>query len=159
MKKILSFLVIFGLLVFVCFGAVTQVKPEYQNQIQYQNVLWNDPGAVSRDLYKMKIQFTGYNKTETLTNFPALVVFTNGMSSGTFQYGQFASTNGWDLWFANESGTELNYEIEQWGTNTNSYVWVQVPTFTNNCEQHDPAGVYHQRRDVVKWICRRVAHG
>ena len=83
--------------------------------------------------YKMKIQFTGYDKTETLTNFPALVVFTNGMSSGTFQYSQFASTNGWDLWFANESGTELNYEIEQWGTNTNSYVWVQVPTFTNNC--------------------------
>jgi hypothetical protein len=27
----------------------------------------------------------------------------------------------------------LNYEIEQWATNTNSYVWAQVPLFTNNC--------------------------
>jgi len=41
MNKFLSFLVIFGLGVSTCFGGVTQVKPEYQNQIQYQNVLWN----------------------------------------------------------------------------------------------------------------------
>ena len=27
----------------------------------------------------------------------------------------------------------LNYEIEQWNPAGNSYVWVQVPRFTNNC--------------------------
>jgi hypothetical protein len=41
---------------------------------------------------KMPIQFTGYTRSETLTNFPALVTFTNGMASG-FSYADFLSTN------------------------------------------------------------------
>ena len=43
MNKFLSFLVLLGLWVSTCFGAVTQVKPEYKNQLEYQNVLWNAP--------------------------------------------------------------------------------------------------------------------
>lgn len=81
---------------------------------------------------KMQVSFTGYNKAETLTNFPALVVFSNGMAGG-FSYTNFISTNGYDLrLYAADAVTPLNYEIESWSTAAASYVWVQVPTLTSN---------------------------
>jgi hypothetical protein len=74
---------------------------------------------------KLKIQFTGYNRAETLTNFPALVVLGPGLSG--FKYNSFASTNGYDLRFTSaDLSRTLNYEIEKWDTASNSYVWVQV---------------------------------
>jgi autotransporter-associated beta strand protein len=102
---------------------------------------WAGPSAnfttlLDTDNYgcSMQISFTNYNRAETLTNFPALVVFTNNMSGGTFKYSDFASTNGWDLRFLNSNlTTVLNYEIDQWATNGSSYVWVQVPQFYSNC--------------------------
>lgn len=87
-------------------------------------------GASSR---RMRISFAGYSKPETLTNFPALVIFGSGLAPNGFYYGQMASSNGWDLLFMNEDGTQLlNHEIEKWTTSGNSYVWVQVPQFTSN---------------------------
>jgi len=84
--------------------------------------------------YKMKISFANYNKTEPLTNFPALVVFSNGMAGTTFDFRTFLSTNGHDLRFTDSTGTtNLNYEIDTWSTAGRSYVWVQVPKLTNNC--------------------------
>lgn len=77
------------------------------------------------------ITFSGYTKSETLTNFPALVRLTNSISG--FAYSQFASTNGWDLRFKDATqSTNLNYEIESWNTGGLSYVWVQIPALTNN---------------------------
>lgn len=79
--------------------------------------------------YKMKITFSGYDKSGTLTNFPALVIFNESLPG--FLYSQFAATNGGDLRFADSTETtELDYEIEQWATNTNSFVWVRAPTIT-----------------------------
>lgn len=81
--------------------------------------------------YKMKIIFRGYDKSETLTNFPALVTFNTNDMTG-FLYSQVASTNGYDLRFADSNElTVLNYEIEEWDTSDNSYVWVQVPTISS----------------------------
>jgi hypothetical protein len=81
--------------------------------------------------YKMPITFAGYsNRTEVLTNFPVLVVFSNGMGGSTFNFGTqpFATTNGYDLRFTDATGaTPLNYEIDSWNTNQACYVWVQVP--------------------------------
>jgi len=82
----------------------------------------------------MKISFPGYEKAETLTNFPALVVLSNGMAGTTFDFGTFLTTNGYDLRFWNDAETtNLNYEIERWSTGSSSYVWVQVPQFYSNC--------------------------
>ena len=39
---------------------------------------------------KMKITFSGYDRTEALTDFPALVVFTNNLA-GHFRYLEMAS--------------------------------------------------------------------
>lgn len=81
--------------------------------------------------YQMAINFTGYtNRSETLTNFPVLVVLSNnvGGSGLNFVTQPFLSTNGWDLRFRDAADTtNLNYEIEQWKTNGPCYVWVQVP--------------------------------
>jgi hypothetical protein len=88
------------------------------------------PPALSGGDHRMKITFTGYDKGEFLTNFPALVVFNEDLAA--FSYSGFASPNGYDLKFSSaDEGTELNYEIETWSTTTNSYVWVQVPVLTN----------------------------
>jgi hypothetical protein len=80
--------------------------------------------------YQAQIQFGGYNKAETLTNFPALVVL--GTNISNFAYSQFLSgTN--DLAFTDATGlTNLNYEIDKWNTNGLSCVWVQVPALASN---------------------------
>jgi len=75
---------------------------------------------------KAQIQFSGYNRTETLTNFPALVLLGTNVSG--FSYSALASpANGGDLRFSSATGDELNYEVDSWNTNGTSYVWVQVP--------------------------------
>ncbi len=79
----------------------------------------------------MQIQFSGYTRSDALTNFPTLVVFSNGVASG-FSYVDFLSTNA-DLRFTDSTQTnELNCEVEKWDTNGSSCVWVQVPLLTNN---------------------------
>ncbi len=80
--------------------------------------------------YKIKIQFSGYNRNEKLEDFPVLVRFGTNVSG--FSYAQFASPTGGDLRFADSSGTiSLPYEIDQWDdTNGNSTIWVQVPTLS-----------------------------
>ena len=84
--------------------------------------------------YRMKISFTNYNRTGTLTNFPALVVLSNGMAGTTFNFGTFLTTNGYDLRITDAAETtNLNYEIESWSAGSGAYVWVQVPQFYSNC--------------------------
>jgi len=79
---------------------------------------------------KMKITFD-YDRDETLTNFPALVVFNESISS--FHYSQFESTNGYDLRFLNyNESAALNYEIEDWDTTGDSCVWVQVDRLSSS---------------------------
>ncbi|HEX4119812.1 MAG TPA: DUF2341 domain-containing protein [Verrucomicrobiae bacterium] len=80
--------------------------------------------------YKLKIQVTGYNRAETLQDFPMLVRLGTNVSG--FSYQQFASPAGGDLRFADSSGTvSLPYEIDQWNdTNGMSTIWVQVPALS-----------------------------
>ena len=81
---------------------------------------------------KMKVALAGYNRGETLTNFPVLVRFSTGMTNG-FAYSQVFSPFAYDLRFKDATETqELNYEVENWNTNGESCVWVQVPQVTSN---------------------------
>ena len=80
---------------------------------------------------RMPLQFTGYNRPETLTNFPALVTLDTSLAG--FSYSQFLSGANNDLRFTDGTLTrELRYEIESWNTNGQSRVWVQIPALTNN---------------------------
>ncbi len=78
--------------------------------------------------YKMKITFSGYAGSETLTNFTALVRLSTGITG--FDYGDVQSSTGRDLAFMKPDGTLLNYEIENWDTGGESPVWVQIPELT-----------------------------
>lgn len=81
--------------------------------------------------HRMKITFAGYNRSETLTNFPALVVLSDRLTNGF--YGQCASAQGYDLRFTDrDMSRELAYEIEKWNTASNSHVWVQVPRLSSS---------------------------
>lgn len=86
----------------------------------------------SRDyVFRQQITFNGYTGSEQLTNFPALVVFNEGLLR--FYHREFSSGAGDDLRFINSNLTAvLNHEIEQWDTNGTSYVWVQVPVLASN---------------------------
>jgi hypothetical protein len=87
--------------------------------------------VVTPNPYRMELRFPGYIASEPLSNFPVLIQF--GPARPGFAYGQFASRQGYDLRFTDESGTVLNYEADSWDTGGVSAVWVQVPHFTNNC--------------------------
>ena len=84
--------------------------------------------------YRMPIGFPGYtNRTEVLTNFPALVVLSNNVGGSGFSYATAVSAGGYDLRFRDAADTtNLNYEIESWNTNGASYVWVQLPTLASD---------------------------
>ena len=82
---------------------------------------------------QMQITLAGYtNRTETLTNFPVLVVLSNNVGGSGFTFANFVTTNGTDLRFVTNATdtSDLNYEIESWNTNAGqaSYVWVQAST-------------------------------
>jgi uncharacterized repeat protein (TIGR01451 family) len=86
-----------------------------------------DPAAYAR---KMDITFPGFDKAETLTNFPALVKLSESIPG--FRYDEFASPHGADLVFTETDGkTVLSHDVESWDVAGTSYVWVRVPAFTN----------------------------
>ncbi len=83
---------------------------------------------------RLKITFSGYDRTETLQDFPALVNLGPTNLSG-FSYSQFASPTGADLRFTDATGSnEIPYEIDEWNPSGTTPVWVQVPALsqTNN---------------------------
>jgi hypothetical protein len=78
----------------------------------------------------MKIVFSGYTRSEALTNFPVLV--TLGTSQTGFSYSQFASPTGGDLRFTDASGSvPVFHEIDEWNTNGVSRVWVRLPVLAS----------------------------
>lgn len=80
--------------------------------------------------FNAKLEFAGYNRTETLTSFPFLVTFADG--SNGFHYADMNSpSDAADLRFSSrDGGTELPYEIEKWDTNGVSCVWVCATQIT-----------------------------
>lgn len=88
-----------------------------------QNIL--DLGSFENNL---RIRFDGYDREETLRDFPVLVVLDTSITN--FSYSGFLSSPWNDLRFADDNGVELLYEVEQWDTEGKSYIWVQVPALT-----------------------------
>ena len=81
------------------------------------------------------LTFSGYSKSETLTDFPVLVVLSTDILG--FNYSDFQSPDHDDLRFTDDTQTtELSYEVESWNPVGKSYVWVKVPTLTNNAVIH-----------------------
>ena len=78
----------------------------------------------------LQITFSGYTNSATVLDFPVLVRLSTNISG--FSYAQFISpSNGADLRFIAENGRELPFEIDQWNTNGESQIWVQVPSIAS----------------------------
>lgn len=78
----------------------------------------------------MQITFSGYTNSATVMDFPVLVRLSTNIPG--FSYSQFVSPgNGADLRFIAENGRELPFQIDQWNTNGESDVWVQVPSIAS----------------------------
>lgn len=78
----------------------------------------------------MQITFSGYTNSAGVQYFPVLVRLNTNISG--FSYSQFVSPgNGADLRFIAENGRELPFQIDQWNTNGESQVWVQVPSIAS----------------------------
>jgi autotransporter-associated beta strand protein len=125
-------------------AAATNTTVQFSDEGEYllRCTVTNEVGVASAELtvfvtpvptwFETRIAFTNYSRTEPLTNFPALVVL--GTNVPGFSYAQFRTPDGSDLRFFDAAGlAELNFEIETWNTNGSSFVWVQVPLFTNQC--------------------------
>jgi hypothetical protein len=101
------------------------------------------PPPPGPERYQLRIDFTNYHRGEVLTNFPVLVVLNTNIPG--FNYDSFLSPAGADLRFRAPGGGALNHEIERWNPAGDSFIWVQVPRFTNDCaviaRWGDPAAV------------------
>jgi hypothetical protein len=93
--------------------------------------VWTPPARSST--YSMQITFNNLSGIGTLNHFPALVKLN---TTNTNNYEGFVdTTDGYDLRFwdtATFTGNQLSYETEVFDNSGNSFVWVRVPSFSNN---------------------------
>lgn len=92
-----------------------------------------DTDPVSAWTNSLAVAFCGYDRSEPLTNFPALIVLSKYDARGSNMYSVLSDTAaGSDLRFATTDAVPsfLNYEIEKWNPAGDSYVWVQIPLLT-----------------------------
>ena len=73
---------------------------------------------------------TGYDGTETLTNFPVLVEVRKDDANG-FTYDDFYHFDGSDIAFVDEKGHIIPHEIDTWNKNGMSLFWVRLPEMNN----------------------------
>ncbi len=79
--------------------------------------------------YRATITVTGY-EGEALADFPMLVKLAENAPAG-FHY-RHARADGSDLRFLDAAGNPLAYEIDEWNTDGESYVWVKMPVYEKN---------------------------
>ena len=82
--------------------------------------------------FERYLQFTvtGYEGSETLTNFPVLVDVRKKDTNG-FSYDDFYRTDGSDMAFVDEKGHLIPHEIDTWNKNGQSLIWVRIPEMVN----------------------------
>lgn len=87
--------------------------------------------ADERFRYRMRIDVSGYDRSEVLANFPVLVALHEGLDG--FRYRDFRSVTGADLRFTLPDGqTLLPHEIDHWDPEGVSLVWVGLPALASD---------------------------
>ena len=82
-----------------------------------------DPWQEPDQKYRMRLAFDNEEGTEDLDDFPLLVV----LNSSRVDYSEFQA-GGADIRFYDEdTGLQLDHEVEYWDTSGESIVWVKVP--------------------------------
>jgi len=77
---------------------------------------------------RLKIAFPNYRESETLTDFPMLLMLNTNREA--FAYSKVVSPTGYDIRFADARGDELAYDMDWWDPagNSNSFLWVKLPS-------------------------------
>lgn len=95
---------------------------------------------------RCEIVFSGYEGTETLKDFPALIKIPDGLAG--FDYAE-AAENGQDIAFYGEDGRPLAHEIDTWNPEGDSYIWVKVPELTNATKITAKWGKTHRKKKAA----------
>ena len=91
--------------------------------------VYDVPNDWTKYAKKFSVSFPGIADGTTLTDFPVLVKISASSPSG-FRYADCVKEGGADLRFADENGTLLPCEVEDWNPEGESFIWVKVPTLT-----------------------------
>jgi len=115
MRNKLSTYIIFTILVLVSF---TEIVEAQLSGYEYRKQLTVDNGEVSG--------------TTTLTNFPALISFTDADLATEANSGFVTSSNGFDIAFTSSDGTsQLDYELIEYTATTGELLaWVRFPSLS-----------------------------
>jgi hypothetical protein len=125
-------------------GTVTGTPPSagtYSFDVKAVNSLGSNVQTVTLSVYdysdwQYALPITSdLSNGTTLTDWNMLVRLsetdTNGTGNRGFRYSQVRS-NGGDLRFIDNSGSELKYEIARWNPAGESHVWVNIPTLKSD---------------------------
>jgi hypothetical protein len=110
-----------------------------------------DPWFAANWTYRkqLTIDYTMVSSTSDLTNFPALVAYTDTDLKSSSNGGHAATSTGYDIMFTSIDGsTKLNHEIESYSSSTGAIVmWVQIPTLS--CTTNTAFYIYYGNNNVT----------
>ncbi len=83
-------------------------------------------------IYSMDVTLNAASGSEDLTDFPALISFTNSSLSTTTNGGHVFNSSGYDIIFTDQDANKLDHQIELYDPTTGEYVaWVRIPVLSN----------------------------
>lgn len=83
--------------------------------------------------YTMDITLDAASGSGDLTDFPALISFTNPLLRSVANGGHVSNTNGYDIIFTDQNGNRLDHELESYNSATGEYIaWVRIPLLSNS---------------------------
>ena len=79
---------------------------------------------------QMALMSVGYNGTDALPSFQALVKLPDGVEG--FSYDDYSAQDGSDIWFTDSNGNVIPHEIDTWNPSGESLVWVTMPVLESS---------------------------
>jgi hypothetical protein len=82
--------------------------------------------------YSMDITLAPASGTSDLTDFPALISFSNSLLGTIVNGGHVSNSNGYDIIFTDSNGNKLDHQIESYNAATGNFVgWVRIPLLSS----------------------------
>ena len=92
---------------------------------------------------QMALMSVGYNGTDALPNFQALVKLPDGVEG--FSYDDYSAQDGSDIWFTDSNGNVIPHEIDTWNPSGESLVWVTMPVL-ERIDMKIPETTTHEKK-------------
>ena len=83
--------------------------------------------------YSMDVILDAASGSDDLTDFPALISFTDPLLRSVANGGHVSNANGYDIIFTDQNGSKLDHELESYNPATGEYIgWVRLPLLSNS---------------------------